>query len=239
MGRSGALLTGAAVMVRVVTAALLVGSGVLSYAGSRERWGGVCGDWEAPACLRVQDHRYDYLAPSAPWTPLGDAAQYAGVALLLLAAAFLVLPALLFRGRPVVTLAVGAATSLGILVVAWSTWQSGVTGRPVETRWLPPAGLWWALAWPLACLVLALQPRRTSPRRGRGWRIAVVTALLMASPIPMAMLSVGPYDSAPWYEALGGGLVLLAGCALWPATARGGASRARAAEPAPAPLPTA
>ena len=220
-------IRGMATAVRTATTALLVASGAMSVAAARERWAPACGSWEAPACLRVQDHRYDYLSPSAPWTPIGEAAQYAAVAQVLLAAALLVLPTLIFRGRPVLTLAVGAATSLSVLLVAQHTWDSAQAGVPVLSQVVAPATSVWALLWPLAVMVLALLPRRTPDRAGRGWRICVVLALLMASPIPQAFMSIGPYDAAPWADALGGYLVILAGCALWPATTR----RTRRVEP--------
>jgi hypothetical protein len=207
--------------VRVSVATLLVTSGVMTIAASRERWSPACGTWDAPACLAVQDHRYDYLPPLAPWSPIGEAAGYASVAEMLLAAAVLVLPSLLFRGRPMLTGGVGAVISGCILVVALSTWASAQSGQAVTSPALVPAWIVWALAWPLALFVLAFVPRPAPARPGRSWRVLVLLALVAASPLPQALVSVGPYDAAPWMDASAGCLVILAGCALWPATARG------------------
>jgi hypothetical protein len=224
MIRSRVWLNGGTTLVRVGALTLLAASGVMSIAASREGWSPSCGSWDAPACLKVQDHRYDYLPSLAPWSPIGEAAQYAAVAELLLAAAVLVLPALLFRGRPMLTLAVGAVTSLSLLVIAMSTWVSAQTGQAETPPALFPALVIWAVAWPLALLVLGVLPRRTPNRPGRRWRVVVLASLLTASPFPQALLAVGPYDTAPWRDASAGCLLLLAGCALWPASARGGAT---------------
>jgi hypothetical protein len=212
--------TGVAGSVQVAVATLLVGSGVMSVAASRERWSPACGSWEALACLKVQDHRYDYLPPLAPWSPIGEAAHYAAVSELLLALAVLVLPVLLFRGWLILTLAVGAVASVSLLLVAASTWASAQAGHAVATPLLAPALAVLAVGWPLALMVLVLLPRRTPDRPGRGWRVLVLLALVLASPVPQAFVSIGPYDSAPWTDVSAGCLVVLAGCALWPATAR-------------------
>jgi len=225
--------------VRIGAVALLAASGIMTIAASRERWSPACGNWHASACLKVQDHRYDYLPPSAPWSPIGDAAHYAAVAELLLAAAVLMLPSLLFPGRPVLTRAIGALTTLCILVIALGTWASAQAGQAVTTPALLPALAFLALAWPLGLITLALLSRATPDRPGRRWRTLVLFSLLMASPVPQRFLAVGPYDTAPWMDASAGCLILLAGCALWPAIAPDReAPHLRDVGPVPGPMAT-
>src|SRR5687768_5408023 len=67
---------------RILTVAggmLLGASGALMYAASWQRWAGACrwGDVGSGRCLSRQDHLYDFVAPTGPWEPVGDAAQMA------------------------------------------------------------------------------------------------------------------------------------------------------------------
>ena len=77
-------------------------SGALMYTASWQRWAGACrwGDAESNRCLSRQDHLYDFVAPTGPWEPVGDAAQLAGWSLLFLAFAFDLLPWALTGRRP-------------------------------------------------------------------------------------------------------------------------------------------
>src|SRR5688572_7641692 len=94
--------------VRAVVAALLVCAGALCVAAAAQRWWPACkpGDFDAVACIERQDHLYDYVAPTAPWVPIGDAAQFAGVALVLLALGLALLPWSWVPSRPLACLAV-------------------------------------------------------------------------------------------------------------------------------------
>ena len=100
-------------VLRTTTGALLAGSGALMAAASWQRWAGVCGwgDVDSAGCLERQDHRYDVLAPAAPWEPVGIASELAGASLLVLAAALVLLPWALTGRRPgpVSTVAVAGA----------------------------------------------------------------------------------------------------------------------------------
>ena len=50
--------------LRAAVSALLAGAGVLRVAAAAQRWWPACkpGDFDADACIKVQDHLYDYLA---------------------------------------------------------------------------------------------------------------------------------------------------------------------------------
>ena len=109
---------------RALTSAALAGSGVLAYLAAWQRWSGVCprGGFDEPACLKRQDHLYDYQLPASPWHPIGDAAELYGLSVLLLAVAAFALPFLLmpaFRRLILWPLAViPAAVLVGIGVLA-------------------------------------------------------------------------------------------------------------------------
>ena len=81
-------------LLRVVVSGLLATSGVLYLMAASQRWWPACklGRFDEPGCVRVQNDDYGYLVPSGPWTPAGDAAQLAGIALVCLAVAVAVLP---------------------------------------------------------------------------------------------------------------------------------------------------
>ena len=104
----------------------LVASGALMCAASVQRWAGACtwGQRDATTCLSRQDHLYDFIAPAAPWAPVGAAAMLAGWSLLLLALAFLPLPQAVSRRRP------GFATNRHRLFVMVSGCKG--VGRKVE-----------------------------------------------------------------------------------------------------------
>ena len=52
---------------------LLVLAAGLWAAAAFERWWPACrpGQLASQGCVLLQDHRYDYVAPSAPWEPVG------------------------------------------------------------------------------------------------------------------------------------------------------------------------
>ena len=122
-------------VLRVGVGALLGASGALMYAASWQRWAGACpwGDVHGRLCSSRQDHLYDFVAPTAPWEPVGDAAQPAGWSLLVLALAFVLLPWALTGRRPGVFSAaalVCAVLALGAVGVA--TLRSGLAGIVVD-----------------------------------------------------------------------------------------------------------
>ena len=152
-------------VLRVGAGLLLVTSGALMYAASWQRWAGVCpwGDDDGARCSVRQDHRYDFVAPSAPWEPVGEAAQLAGWSLLVLALAFALLPWALTGRRPRVASAValvGAVLALG---------DSGRRHPPLRIRrQRRPAG---RAVDPALFVWLSLPPVRARPVRGRRPRL--------------------------------------------------------------------
>lgn len=200
-------------MLRIVRAGvgLLLGvSGALMYAASRERWAELCpwGSGETRGCDLLEDHLYDFLPPTAPWEPLGHAAQLAGWSLLVSALAFVLLPWALTGRRPGIYSAVAlVAAVLATAAVGLATLRSGLAGNVVS----PIGGalsLWvWAFA-PFALLVRFAVA-------ARGWAVAAAVALILASPLVAGFsYAVGSYDTRPWYEAISGGFTAAAGVCL-------------------------
>jgi hypothetical protein len=202
-------------IVRVGAGLLLGASGALMYAASWQRWAGGCpwGVVEGGSCDAIQDHRYDFIAPSAPWEPVGDAAQLAGWSLLVLALAFVLLPWALTGRRPGVYSGVAlVAAVLSLAAVGVATLRSGIAGSVVA----PVGGDLSLLAWfflPPALLI-------RFAAAARGWAVAAAAWLVLACPlVAMFSYAVGPYDARPWWEAISGvltgtgGLCLLASAA--------------------------
>ena len=219
-------------MPRTVATLALAASGALTFAAAYERWWPACphGDLDASACVRLQSHEFDYLVPTTPWQPIGQDAEYAGLALLALALAALVLPFVLRPATPpgpwrifAVVLAVVPAGALAVLGVA--TLRAGLTGEPTSVpAVIGPAVLVWAVAWPAALTAYAvLAPGRT----GRPRAVAVAVLLALSTPVPVLLL-LGPiaagytsYDTVPWTEATAAPLLLVAALLVgWPARLR-------------------
>ncbi|HET6563114.1 MAG TPA: hypothetical protein VFG72_14670 [Marmoricola sp.] len=203
-------------VLRAAVAALLGLSGALMYAGSWQRWAGACswGEVEGGGCDLLQDHRYDFVAPSAPWEPVGDAAQLAGWSLLVLALAFVLLPWAFTGRRPGVFAAaavVGAA--LALVAVGAATLRSGLTGSVVHPFASDLALFVWFLVPPILLIRWAVTARGWAARAAAVW-------LVLASPLVAAFsYAIGPYDSQPWWEAISGMLTATAGLCLLAAAA--------------------
>jgi hypothetical protein len=198
-------------VLRVVVAALLGLSGALMYAASWQRWAGACswGETEGGGCEVLQDHRYDFVAPTAPWEPVGDAAQLAGWSFLVLALAFVLLPWAFTGRRPgVFSAAAVVGAALVLVAVGAATLRSGLTGSVVH----PVASEVVLSVWLLVPPVLLIQWMVAA----RGWaaRTAAVW-LFFATPLVAAFsYAVGPYDAQPWWEAISGLLTATAGLCL-------------------------
>ena len=200
----------------LTTGALLTVSGGLLVAASWQRWHEVCPwgrDDEAPRCLPRQDHRYDFLAPSEPWVPLGSAAELAGVSFVLLAAALLALPWLATprpHGRALAGLvAVSALAAWAYADAGVATLRSGLVGRPVEV-WGGAGSLLLYLLAPFAlCLWCSVVAVRVPLQLAAGSLLVLATP-----PFVVFLYGIGPYDARPWYEAVPGGLTLVAGVCL-------------------------
>jgi hypothetical protein len=201
---------------------LLCTSGGLMCAASWQRWGDACpwGAVDGPSCLSRQDHRYDFVFPSTPWEPVGDAAQLAGSSMLVLALAFALLPWALRGRRPgVVSLAGVAVAVLALGATGVATLRSGLDGSVVH-----PVGSGMFLFLWLAVPPVLLGSLSVA---ARGWSRAASILLVLATPL-VAELSyaVGPYDARPWWEAISGLLTVMAGLCLLAASASSSRSRA-------------
>ena len=221
---------------RVLASVLLVSAAVMFVVAAAQRWWPACGRgmFDTDACLRLQDHAFDYLFASDPWTPLGHAAQYAGVAFLLLAGAAAVLPFLLVR-RPLwlqVPAAVLGAAALA--VIGASAWTSGQTGRPQQGDALDAAGLVWTIAVPGALGVWSMIDLTREPWPGERhlrWRGALTATLVASTPLPQVLL-LGPaivgyssHDTSPWSDAALAVPLAVAALLVWKVTPPGTAAR--------------
>ncbi|MFN8192053.1 MAG: hypothetical protein U0R78_16840 [Nocardioidaceae bacterium] len=188
----------------------LVASGALMCAASVQRWAGACtwGQRDATTCLSRQDHLYDFIAPAAPWAPVGAAAMLAGWSLLLLALAFLPLPQAVSRRRPgFATVAATLATVLALTNVAVATLRSAAAGVAVDPVAGDTARVAWVLLPPALLIGLAVATR--------GWARAGVVSLVLASPLVAGFTyAVGSYDARPWWEAVSGLLTMVAGASV-------------------------
>lgn len=203
--------------LRALTALVLVASGVLLHAASWQRWAGYC-PWgsqaEIAACNTRMNHLYDFLLVGDPREPIGTASEWAGVSLLLVAFALLLLPWVLIEGRPGlgVTTAAGAS-ALVVTNIGLATLHSGLTGEVVE----PIAGgagftmlLWVSTSVLIWLAVLA-----------HGWLRAGAIFLVLGSPlVALFTYAIGPFDAAPWWEAYSGDLTALGGLCVLVATVR-------------------
>jgi hypothetical protein len=228
---------------RALTSGALAGSGVLAYVAAWQRWSGVCprGGFDEPACLKRQDHLYDYQWPASPWHPTGHAAELYGLSVLLLAVAAFALPFLLlpaFRRLtlwPLAVIPAAVLAGMGLLALA-----SGIAGRPVTVPGFSlTAIIVTGLLWPTALTIYAAiaaggygpagWPETSEDQRSiaRSVSTVVVALLIAATTVLPTYFVVGPiaagyvsHDTAPWTEAPAGVLLVLAAIVMWPATTR-------------------
>ena len=164
---------------------------------------------EGTLCTLRQDHLYDFVAPSAPWEPVGDAAQLAGWSLLALAVAFALLPvALTGRRPPVISATAVLVATLALEVVGAATLRAGLAGSVVHPIAYGPGRCTCGSFAPPALLVrFAIA--------ARGWPLAAAVSLILATPLVAAFsYAIGPYDARPWWEAISGLLTATAGLCL-------------------------
>lgn len=220
--------------LRVGVGLLLGASGALMYAASWRRWAGACawGQDEGVLCTLRQDHLYDFVAPSAPWEPVGDAAQLAGWSLLVLALAFVPLPWVLTGRRPGRFTAVAlVGVVVALVAVGGATLRSGVTGSLVHPPFSDLTLIVWLLVTPVLVVRLVLA--------AQGWAMAAGVWLVLATPLVAAFsYAVGSYDARPWWEAISGVLTATAGlCLLADAAFRGRFRSRDPVTPATVPAP--
>lgn len=202
---------------------LLAASGALMVAAAAQRWWPAChlGHYDTPACLRVQDHRYDFVLPMDPWVQAGHAAVLAALSLILLGAAVAALPLLMrSRGRPAYLWLPCAVLGVSQLLAGVSTLGSGLFGRPDDALWTAFVGFVW-LGWPVALTLTSILMTGHVRHPGTGWLLLVV---LLTASTPLGQVFVAPaltgylsYDMTPWSEGWGGACLLLAALAVWPA----------------------
>lgn len=207
-------------LLRATTSVALLASAGLLVAAAAERWWPACprGGFAAPACVERQDHLYDHLLPAEPWVPLGDAAQHAGAAVLVLAVAALLLPFALGRS-PRVQVPVAIAAGASLAAVGAGTWASGDAGRVVDQPWTGPALFVWSVVLPALLVLWAARATGggTNARRVR-WALAIT--LVASTPAPAVLL--GPllvmyssHDTSPWSDAAAAVPLVVAAALLW------------------------
>jgi len=202
-------------ILRVGVGLLLGTSGALMYAASWQRWSSACpwGDADGELCTRRQDHLYDFVAPTDPWKPVGDAAQLAGWSLLVLALAFVLLPWALTGRRPDAVSGVALAGAvLAQAVMGLATLRSGIAGEVVDPAAPGLAPYVWLFVPPALLIRFAIA--------ARGPGLAAAISLVLATPIVSAFTyAIGPYDARPWWEATTGLFTVAAGICLLGAAA--------------------
>ena len=217
-------------IARVWVATMVMASGGLLYAASWQRWAGACpwsGDQATEACGTRMDHRYGFLPPWEPWTPVGMAAELAGASLLLLALALFAWPPAWAEPKPgpVGTVALLAAVLI-VADVGLATLRSGLAGAVVSPV-APDAVIWlWLFVPPLLFVYLWAV--------SGGWASGAAALLILASPlVASGSYAIGPWDAAPWWEAISGLLTCAAGlCVLVEAISRTARRSATEVEPA-------
>ena len=210
-------------LVRAAVAALIALAGALWVAAAAQRWWPACkpGDFDEVGCLRLQDHLYDYVAPTGPWAPVGSAAQLAGVAMALLAVGVTLLPWLWLPRRPLVCMA-ASVPALAVLLIGGLTWNAGLS-HEATAGGMGPTILVWSFGLPIALAMAAATSRDHTAQRTTRWRVVITVLIAMATPLAellFAPMLVGyrSHDSTPWTDAVTGLLLVTAGFAVWPAT---------------------
>jgi hypothetical protein len=197
---------------------LLVGAAVLVAAASWLRWASVCPigrDWGTAACQTRQDHRFDMLPVTPPWDADPTWSLLAGLGLVLLGMALLLLPRVLPARRWQRSALVVA--TIGLLVEGSAAALSGVLGRVVEVPVHALVVYLWVLALPVALLLMIPGPAVAGPRRG-----LVLAALVLATPLPQVLfvsrflVPYTSYDTAPWSDATVVPCLLVAALAIRP-----------------------
>ncbi|MBO0924298.1 hypothetical protein J1G44_07345 [Cellulomonas sp. zg-ZUI199] len=219
------------VIRRALASVLLLSAAAMFVAAAAQRWWPACGPglFDSDTCLRLQDHVFDYLVAYEPWTPVGQAAQYAGVAFLLLAGAAAVLPFLLVR-RPLWLQVPAAVLGAAVFAVIGAyAWTSGEAGRAQPGDAVNAATFVWALVLPGGLGVWSLIDLVDEPwpgERHTRWRGALTAALVASTPLPQ--LSLGPitvgyssHDTSPWSDAALAVPLAVAAALVWKATPGG------------------
>ena len=187
----------------LAAAALLLLSAALQVLASLERWGERRTAWDR-ADISIEDHRFDYWFPAAPWENLGAAAQLYGLGMVALAGgvAFLAFAAASNRtiARRLCLVAAAPPAVFGVHALI-----SGLMGAPSPLGFTPIEILL-GLAQTAGLILLAL----VCGRRSAGWAVGAVLLLgtttfgYLVSTFGIAPAIVGyqSHDTTPFTETV-------------------------------------
>lgn len=168
----------------------------------------------------LQGELYEFVLPLDPWVPVGNAAQLAGIALLLLAIAVGMVPLLMAGPRAGwLTLLLSGTMGIGGLPIAATTWFSGQAGHVVTVTGLDVSVRLFAFGWPVLLLLTAMPLLRASAPRN-DWLLITIALLIASTPIPSyfitsMVMGYTSHDTTPWDEAVVGMLLVGAATAWW------------------------
>lgn len=194
---------------------LFLVSAVLQHLASLQRWVVLAGT-QIPGDVWIEDHRFDYSFPVAPWEPIGTAAQLFGAATLIQALGVLamVVGVLVRPGA-----AAGRNVNLGLAGVLFAVLVaaafgikgahaliSGVDGVPSglqENVWLVRTLLLLELAG-LIALAALWRPRFPAAMAACMFLLGstVVGEILANYMIAPLFAGYGSHDTTPWFETV-------------------------------------
>lgn len=207
----------------VVGGLALVTAGVLSIRGAFERWWPACaiGDYDSDGCMPLQDHKFDYLVPMDPWAPVGDAHQWQGAALLVLACGVICLLPSLGRRTPArLALQMGVVIVAGaIAVVGLTTLVATASGIATPSAVRTVAFWLWGgvgvFVFAGVALIDSVLINRMPPpaefRRTPWVLLSLATPVIFLVFVGPVLTMYGSHDTAPWTEATFGWLLIAAG----------------------------
>ncbi|GAA5229017.1 hypothetical protein GCM10025778_35560 [Paeniglutamicibacter antarcticus] len=201
----------ASVIWSVAAACLLLGSAVLQFLASLQRWVVFRGSF-GPEDVSAEDHRFDYDFPSEPWESIGTAAQFFGVGTFLQALGVLAIAfgVLLLSGEAgprsdlisVVEMLLAAIVAASFGFYGAHALVSGVTDVPSPLQYSWVSGL---LGFP-ALIALGWLWRRKSRAATNACVFLIgstlggyVVASTLIAPIFAGYVS---HDTTPWRETV-------------------------------------
>lgn len=184
--------------------ALLTAS-TLQVLASLQRWVTASDSWSRTDST-IEDHRFDYFVPTAPWEPIGVAAALLGFAFLLLAVAIVALTLAIRRSGAVsgISRLIAAVAALPFAILGVHGLLSGLIGTPsflaaVASPWLSFLCVVGLLAlvglWATQSIVLALSALALMGNTIMGYLIAAFV-------IAPAITGYQSYDTTPWTETI-------------------------------------
>lgn len=152
---------------------------------------------------------------------MGHAAELFGVATLLLALAFVVLPILVSRGGiPVVAWVSGCLLGITFAIQGVHTLRSGLMGYAADSNLIEPILYVQLVLLPIVLVAMLVNRRGRNPRPNLNSiaLMVLIVSLTTTHPFIRIILDIGPFDSRPFSEATFGVALVIAALALWPAT---------------------